>query len=357
VRGTEGVSTASATVGYRRHAGRRAAFLILLMLMLIPLSLYALSVGAYPLRLGDLGRAIVQPDSREGLVLWGIRLSRVAAAVLVGAALGVAGGVMQCLLRNPLASPFTMGISHGAMFGASLGITLIGAGNAESSGKIFVHNPYVVVMLAFAGSLIGVLAVLVLARQRGLSPAAIILAGVAMSSLFTAATTLIQYFAEEQELAAMVYWSFGDLGRPVWRELAVIAAIVVPSGAYFYRKRWDYNALESGDETAKSLGVRVQRDRLVGMLLGSLVTAVGVAFVGIIGFVDLVCPHAIRLIIGGDHRFLVPGAALLGALLLLLADTAARSVVAPTILPVGVLTSFLGAPMFIYLLVQMQRRI
>jgi len=347
----------SVATQYRRHAARRWAFEALLLVLLCLVSLYALNVGSYSLGLSQVAQGLVQPQSKAGLVLWGIRLPRITAALLVGAGLGVAGAVMQCLLRNPLASPFTMGISHGAMFGACLGISLIGAGGAESSGRIFVSNPYVVVALAFCGSLLGVIAVLILARLRGLSPAAIILAGIAMGSLFTAGTTLVQYFAEEHELAAMVYWSFGDLGRPVWRELAVIAGITLPAFAYFNLKRWDYNAMESGDEAAKSLGVAVHRDRLIGMLLASLVTAVGVGLVGIIGFVDLICPHAVRLLIGGDHRFLLPGSALLGALLLLLADTAARGIIAPTILPVGVLTSFLGAPMLIYLLVHMEKRV
>lgn len=348
---------ASVAAAYRRHTSRRAAFAALLLFLLVPASLYALNVGSYALSLGDLAQALAEPASRVGLVLWRIRLPRIVASLLVGAMLGAAGAVMQCLLRNPLASPFTMGISHGAMFGAALGIALIvGAGGAESSGRIFVHNPYAVVLLAFSGSLVGVLAILALARARGLGPAAIILAGVAMSSLFTAGTTLIQYFAEDQELASMVYWTFGDLGRPIWRELGLMGAVAIPCLAYFCFKRWDYNAITSGDETAKSLGVRVERDRLLGMLLASLVTAVAVAFVGIIGFVDLICPHAVRLLVGGDHRYLLPSSALLGALLLLVADTAARSAIAPAILPVGVLTSFLGAPMFIYLLVQMQSR-
>lgn len=243
------------------------------------------------------------------------------------------------------------------MFGASLAIVLIGAGGAESTGRIFVNNPYAVVVFAFAGSLLGVMAILVLARLRGLSPGAMILAGVAMASLFTAATTLLQYFAQEEELAAMIYWSFGDLGRPVWREVWIITTVLLPSLIYFFFKRWDYNALENGDETAQTLGVMVQRVRLVGMLLASLVTAVGVAFVGIIGFIGLIAPHVVRLLIGGDHRFLIPISMLFGALLLLASDTLARTAIAPALLPVGVVTSFMGAPMFIYLLVKMERRI
>ncbi len=347
----------SVTERYKGYTAKRATFGVVLFSLIILASIYALNVGPYSLSLGDTIKALAGENAKAGLVLWNIRLPRIVAAIVVGAALAVAGAVMQCLLRNPLASPFTMGISHGAMFGASLAIALIGAGGAESSGRIFINNPYAVVLFAFSGSLLGVGAILLLARLRGLSPGAMILAGVAMSSLFMAGTTLIQYFAEEEELAAMVYWSFGDLGRPVWKEIWIMLIAFVPSFIYFLFERWNYNAIESGDEIAKSLGVNVDVVRLVGMLLASLITAVGVAFVGIIGFIGLICPHAVRLLIGGDHRFLIPSSALFGALLLLLSDTVARTVISPTLLPVGVLTSFMGAPMFIYLLVKMEQRV
>ncbi len=346
----------NAVQSYKSYTARRVAFGVLLFLLLALGAIFALSVGSYSSPVEFL-RTLVTERSEAFLVLWNIRLPRIAAAVIVGAGLAVAGAVMQCLLRNPLASPFTMGISHGAMFGASLAIVLIGAGGAESSGRILVSNPYAVAVLAFAGSLLGVVTVLILARLRSLSPGAMILAGIAMASLFTAATTLLQYFAQEEELAAMVYWSFGDLGRPVWREVWIMGGVFLPSLAYFLLKRWDYNALENGDETAKTLGVMVQRVRLLGMLLASLVTAIGVAFVGIIGFIGLIAPHVVRLLTGGDHRFLIPNSALFGALLLLASDTLARTVISPALLPVGVVTSFMGGPMFIYLLVKMERRI
>lgn len=340
---------------YRQHLAKRRVFVLILLGLLVPAVLYALSTGSYGLGLSNLLPALAEPGSREALIIWNIRLPRITAAILVGASLGVAGAVMQCLLHNPLASPFTMGISHGAMFGASLGISLIGLGTTQSTGQISVHNPYLVVMLAFGGSLLSVAVILILARLRALGPGAIILAGVAMGSLFTAGTTLVQYFAEERQLAAMVYWSFGDLGRPIWKELALMASLAVPGIAYFQWKRWDYNAFQSGDDVARSLGVQVRRERLWGMLLASLITAVAVALVGIIGFVDLICAHIARLIVGSDYRFLLPSSALLGALLLVLADTAARSVLAPTILPVGVLTSFLGAPLFVYLIIRLEQ--
>ncbi|AIF70112.1 hypothetical protein PAP_08655 [Palaeococcus pacificus DY20341] len=344
------------THSYSSYVKRKAVFGTILLFLLFLSFVFSLSVGSYKIPFGSVVRAMLGMDSsKASVVVWNVRLPRAIAALLVGAGLAISGAVMQVLLRNPLASPFTMGISHGAMFGASLAI-LLGAGSAESSGRIVIVDPNVVVVFAFLGSLLAVAVVLTLAKLKGLSPEAMILAGVAMSSLFIASTTLVQYFADELQLAAMVYWSFGDLGRAVWEELLLIALTLVPSLLYFFFKGWDYNALEAGDEVAKSLGVSVERVRLFGTLLASLITAVSVAFVGIIGFVGLICPHLVRLIIGSDYRFLLPSSALLGALLLLLSDTLARTIIAPMILPVGVITSFLGAPLFVYLLVKMEGR-
>jgi iron complex transport system permease protein len=157
------------------------------------------------------------------------------------------------------------------------------------------------------------------------------------------------------QLAAMVYWSFGDLGRPLWPEVKIMAFVAFVSLIYFIHKRWDYNALESGEETAKSLGVNTDKIRLSGMLVASLVTSVCVAFLGIIGFVGLICPHIIRITVGGDYRYLIPLCSIFGAVLVLLADTIARTIISPIILPVGILTSFLGAPMFLYLLTKMYK--
>ncbi|WP_460041847.1 FecCD family ABC transporter permease [Thermococcus atlanticus] len=330
---------------------------IALAIFVIIVSLYALCAGAYPLSLSEVLSALSGAGSESAhLIVWNIRLPRIAAALLVGSSLAIAGAVMQGFLKNPLATPFTMGVSHGAMFGASLAI-LIGAGYTESSGRIFLNNPYAVVLFAFAGAISATVVILLLARLRGLSPEAMILAGVSMSSLFVALTTLIQYFANELQLAAMVYWSFGDLGRATWREDGILLLVFSAAFGYFIITGWDLNATQMGDEIAKSLGVEVERVRLIGTLLASLLTAVSVAFVGVIGFIGLIAPHAMRLIVGGDYRFLTPLSALTGALLLLTADTVARLAFSPMTLPVGVVTSFLGAPTFLYLLIKMEGRI
>ncbi|AEH24867.1 FecCD family ABC transporter permease [Pyrococcus yayanosii] len=339
---------------YEGYVARKLFIGLFLLLFIALVSLYSLSHGAYSLSVREVIDVILGGGSESArLVIWNIRLPRIVAGILVGASLAVAGAVMQGFLRNPLATPFTMGVSHGAMFGASLAI-LLGAGYAESSGRISLDNPYSVVLFAFIGAISATSVILTLARLRGLSPEAIILAGVAMSSLFVALTTLIQYFADELQLAAMVYWSFGDLGRATWREDTIMLITFLPVFGYFVVKRWDLNAAVIGDDVAKSVGVDVERVRLVSTFLAALITAVSVAFVGVIGFVGLIAPHAIRLVAGGDYRFLIPLSALTGALLLVAADTVARLAFSPMILPVGVVTSFLGAPTFIYLLVKME---
>ncbi|ASJ01455.1 FecCD family ABC transporter permease [Thermococcus gorgonarius] len=341
---------------YERYVARKLFIGVLLLLFTILVSLYSISHGSYYIPLREVLDALLGKGSESAhLVVWKVRMPRIVAGLLVGSALAVAGAVMQGFLRNPLATPFTMGVSHGAMFGASLAI-ILGAGYAESSGRISLDNPYAVVLFAFIGAMTAVGVILLLARLKGLSPEAIILAGVAMSSLFVALTTFVQYFADELQLAAMVYWSFGDLGRATWREDAIMLAVFTPVFVYFVIKRWDLNASAAGDEVAKSVGVEVERVRLISTFLAALITAVSVAFVGVIGFIGLIAPHAIRLVAGGDYRFLIPLSALAGAFLLVTADTVARLVLAPMVLPVGIVTSFLGAPTFIYLLVKMEGR-
>lgn len=291
-------------------------------------------------------------------MIWRIRLPRIVAAVVAGAGLSVAGCVIQNNLRNPLASPSTLGISSAAAFGANLAIIVFGAGAIKVSGTetITISSPYLVTICAFVSAMGAAAVILLLARLRGFSPEAMVLAGVALSSLFAAGTILIQYSAEDLQVAAVVFWTFGDLGRVAWQEVAIVSALTGVSLIYFTVRRWDYNALDHGEETAQSLGVNVERVRQQGMLIASLITAVVVSFVGIIGFIGLVGPQIMRRIIGGDHRYLVPASALMGSLLLLVSDTLARTMVSPAVLPVGAITSFFGAPLFLYLLVRGHRR-
>ena len=342
-------------VQYARHVRRKVALGCALLCLIVLIAAISLRTGAYPIGLGELVHAMFsQPDKATAHVLWNIRMPQVLAALLAGACLGLSGAAMQNVLRNPLASPFTLGVSQGAVFGATFAIIVLGAGTAVASetAGVGASSPYVLVVCAFVGSLVTVAALVLLSSLRDLSPAALILAGVAMSAFFGSATMLLQYFASENQVASAVFWTFGDLKKAQWPELALIAVILLPTSGYFLWKAWHFNAMIWGDDTARSLGVRVASLRLTALVLAALVASVTTAFVGVIGFVGLIAPHLVRMIIGEDHRFLFPYAALAGGLLLLVADLLARTVMAPIVLPVGILASFAGGPVFLYLLLK-----
>lgn len=338
---------------YLRYTGRKVLVICLVLLFTLLLAVYAINAGSAGLTpLEVLSTLLGMGDSRLQIIVWNIRLPRVLAAVAAGVGLSVAGCVMQNLLRNPLASPSTLGVSQGAAFGAALAIIAMGAGSIQSTSAdaVIINNPYLVTVSAFVGAMLTTVVVLFLAQIRGVTPEAMVLAGVALSSLFTAATTVIQYFASDVQVASIVFWTFGDISRASWRDLGIMAAVVGASFVYFLYNRWNYNAIDGGEETAKGLGVNVERVRLVGMFVASLITAVLVSFLGVIAFVGLLGPHIMRRFLGGDHRFLIPASAAMGGFLLLASDTLARTLIAPVVLPVGAITSFMGAPLFLYLL-------
>ena len=235
-----------------------------------------------------------------------------------------------------------------------MGIIVFGGGvvNSDSAATaITINNPYTVTLCAFLCASLSTLVIILLSQfKKDLGPAGLILAGVALSSLFGGGSTLLQYFADETKIAAVVFWTFGNLGAAGWTELLILVLVLVAALLYFMLNRWNYNAMESGADTARSLGVNTRMVMLIGMGISSLASAVAVSFVGIISFVGLIAPHMMRRLVGNDYRFLIPCSAAAGALLLILADTFGRLIMAPVILPIGAITSFLGAPMFLYLL-------
>jgi len=336
------------------------------LLAVLALSIFSLARGSFEVPPATvLSTLLGRTDGPAGIVIWNIRMPRIAAAIVAGWCLGLAGAVMQCLLKNPLASPFTLGVSQGAAFGAAFAIVVLGAGGAYSSavqtsviqttssaGPLTIRNVYSVTVCAFLGALLGTVVILALARLKKMAAEALILAGVALSSLFVSGTILVQYFATEVEIASVVFWTFGDVGRSNWREIGLMTGATVAVTGYFALKRWELNALSAGEDVARSLGVNVDRCRLVGMFLTALLAALVTAFLGVIAFLGLLAPHIGRRLVGADHRFLVPHSCIIGALLLLVADTVSRTLVGSGTLPVGVLTSFMGAPLFLYLLIR-----
>ncbi|MFP4584302.1 MAG: FecCD family ABC transporter permease [Desulfococcaceae bacterium] len=347
-------------VAYTAYVDRKILFVLGLALLVLVLLVMAVSLGAARIPPLAVIRSFLglETDARFGVIIQQIRLPHALAALVAGAGLAAAGAAMQSILRNPLGSPFTLGISQAGAFGAAFAVMLMGAGVMQSTqaGAVTIANPWLTTASAFAACMAASAIIVGIARIRGATPEIMVLSGVALGSLFSAGTMFLQYFADDVQLAAMVFWTFGDVGRAGWREVGYMAAVVAAGTAFFVVNRWNYNAIDAGDETARSLGVPVERVRMAGMVAASIVTAFVVSFLGVIGFVGLICPHMVRRIVGDDHRFAMPASALAGAALLLGSDTAARLILAPHILPVSILTAFLGAPAFLYLLLRKRRR-
>ena len=330
---------------YRKKQIRSILFLGILSLVLVLSVILSLWAGSYDTPFGDLMRGIFNKaqDNKINVVVRNVRLPRICTAVVSGAGLGVTGCILQSILYNPLASASTLGVSQGAGFGAAFAIIALGAGTAVS-GSVMIP------LCAFAGSMAVALVILALSKFRQVSSESIVLAGVAISAMFTGATTLLQYFADEVELAALVFWTFGDLGSASWGQIGFMAAVSLIGCIYFILHRWDFNALLSGTETAVSLGINVKRVTMINMIVCCFIAAVIVSYIGLINFIGLVAPHIVRRVVGNNHVYLIPGSLLAGSSLLLLGDLFARTVISPVILPIGAITSFLGAPLFLYLL-------
>ena len=339
---------------YRNHKRRRLLWLGLFVLLLLPAAYLVLLSGAAEISSRQLWQSLLAEQGGSAhLVLWQIRLPRLVGALLGGASLALAGTVLQAVLKNPLAAPTTLGIAQGAAFGAALGITCSGMRSSIpdlQGGFSGLDESALISFFAFSFSLLTTFIIILLTRLRRAGRESIILAGVALSSLFMAGTTFLQYFADETQLAMIVHWTFGDLARASWSELYLMGVVTILSTTYFLANRLNYNALLAGDEVAQSLGVNVGCLRLVTMSVASLATAVTVTFFGILGFVGLIAPHMGRRLVGSDNRYLLPLSAILGALILLFADLAGQSLLDPVALPAGVITSFLGTPVFLLLL-------
>jgi len=339
---------------YQRFVSRKALFLILLLLGIVLLAGVAATLGSANISVRDVYLAILarffpahfQSDWFSDTIVWGLRLHRIMLSIVAGMGLAIAGAVMQGILKNPLASPFTLGISSAASFGAALAIVL-GAG--------LVGGEWLIIGNAFIFTLLASMTVYGLAKYKGITSETMILAGIAIMYLFQAMTSFLQYLGQSEQVAEVVFWMMGSLGRSSWEKVAIVSFIITLCFPYLLLKSWDINALGAGDETATSLGVNVERTRVLCMMAVSLITAGVICFTGTIGFIGLVSPHITRMVIGGDHRFLLPASALVGGLLLLAADTAARTILAPVIMPVGIMTAFLGVPFFVYLFMKRKK--
>ena len=308
----------------------------------------------------DLGFEVFQSSDKDTVsqqvktILLDIRLPRICLAILIGAILAISGAVMQGLFRNPLAAPSLIGVSSGASVGASVVIVLAGAWLQSNTAL----GLSLVAVGAFIGSfLVTVLVYRLSTSALGTSVTTMLLAGIAVSALAGAVSGLLSYYADNEMLRQISIWQMGNLSTANWQRVVVLTVVAILVLSLFPRESKSLNALLLGESEARHLGIDVQQVKRKLILLTTLGIGTAVAIGGMIGFVGLIVPHIVRLLIGPDHRWLLPVSALAGGVLLLLADTIARIIIAPTELPTGILTAILGAPFFIMLLVQQRREI
>ena len=316
------------------------------------LALVCLFAGSSNMSVSDCLAALTKNGTNANVrIIWNIRIPRVLAAMIAGAGLAVSGLIMQTTLNNSMASPSTLGVSNAAVFGANLSIIAFAGGFLSTGNNLANYatgaNPYATSLMAFFFSVLSILLILGLCTVRAFSPNVVVLSGMAIGSLWTAATTILQFYATDVGLSAAVVWNFGDLGRATYRTDAIMFGVVLLGMIWFMAMSWKLNALLGGEATAKTMGIHVEALRFVSMLLASMITAVCVSFLGIIGFIGIICPHITKKLLGQDHRVTIPVSALGGSLLLLFADTLSRSMGNGSALPVGAITSMLGAPFFV----------
>jgi iron complex transport system permease protein len=344
---TSATAAAAGSVGYHALVRRRLGLVAAVVLAIAVGFLWDLGTGPSGLGVSRLLSLLAQPPwlqdgppSAETLIVWGIRLPQALMAVLVGAALGLAGAEMQTVLDNPLASPFTLGLSEAAALGAALAIVLgLELPGLGADGGVTLN--------AFGFALAAAALLHVVATRLALGAHGVVLFGIALVFSFNALLWLVQYLATAEALQAVVFWTMGSFSRASWPKLAVLAAVLALALPLALRDAWRLTALRLGEERAASFGIDVQRLRRRSLLRVALLAATAVSFVGVIGFIGLVAPHIARRLCGEDQRFTLPAAALVGALVLSLAAVLSKNLVDAAVLPVGIVTALVGVPFFL----------
>jgi iron complex transport system permease protein len=349
----------------RHYAENQVAAWLLpgLLIVLGAIVLVSLSIGAVPISIAESLAIVLQLvgvqsdvpyDASQVGVLIHIRAPRVAMGVIVGAGLAVCGAAMQGMFRNPLADPGLIGVSSGAAL-AAVAVIVLGSQVAWLDG--LVDRSWVLPMAAFCGGLCVTWLVYQLGGSRGQAQVAtMLLAGISINAIAGAATGLLTYMADDQQLRTMTFWSMGSLGGASWSQVGVVAPLILVPVLLIPLFAKALNAMLLGEEVARHLGFNMRYLKRLLVILVSMAIGAAVAVSGIIGFVGLVVPHLLRLAMGPDHRWLLPGSALLGASLLLLSDLLARTVVSPAELPIGIVTAILGGPVFLWLLLVQRKR-
>ena len=287
----------------------------------------------------------------ERVIVLRVRIPRIAASILVGILLANSGLLMQCVFQNPLVSPYTLGVSNGAAFGASLAIVLSAGFSSIAASNNLVS------LFAFGFAALTMYLVQIIGKLAKDTTKSLLLAGVAISHLFSSLVSFIKYVVDMEKLPELVFWQMGSVSDATWPQIGLMLAVAIVSLIVMTVYAWDLNVMSTGEESAISLGVNYKRLRRIAFLFSTLMTGVAVAFAGTIGFVGMVAPHVARMLVGNDYRYTIPTASICGALLLLVADSISRMLVTAIALPIGVITSMIGVPFFIWLIVQKRQEV
>jgi iron complex transport system permease protein len=359
---------------YQESHAKKILLLVVLLVVLIVASAWSASVGSASVSLEDvvlsIGNATITfVDGILGILPFGwyidpsimkphsdiakvivvdMRLPRIMLAILTGISLAVAGAVMQGILRNPLVSPFTLGLASAASFGAAVTI-VFGAGLAA---MLFIDYNYLIVIDAFIFGCMSMFLIYGVSRMKGTSQATLILAGVVIGYIFQAGVLILKYVSDNEKLKDLTVWLMGGMWSANWDTVIILLPITLICIAIMGTMAWSLNALSAGDDVAKSLGIRVERLRLICLFMTTLAASSCLAFTGVIGFIGLMAPHICRMLIGNDYRYLIPCSALAGGLILMVSDTFARTIMSPIEIPVGIIMYIIGGIFFLYLILR-----
>lgn len=347
------------TKDYRRYIWWKGMFIIICIIVAFVAAGVAIIVGtynigfleAYGLIWDHINGADFSGDpimAMKDHIVWNLRLPRIIIAVVAGIGLAVAGAVMQSTLMNPMADSYTTGISSGAAFGATL-VIAYGAGIFGSDTSLVIN--------AFIFSLVPTFVIVLISTMKKVSATSMILAGIAIMYLFNAMTTVLKLWADPDNLAAVYRWQVGSLYGLAWDDIPIMLLVTVFGSIAVMVLSNKLNILATSDDSARALGINATQLRVSCLVIVSLIAAAIVSYTGVIGFVGLVAPHVVRIFIGSDNRFLIPASAAFGAALLLISDVIGRTIISPSVLEVGVVTAFLGAPLFLYLIIRQKKEV
>lgn len=344
----KGKPDVSAMGRYHHILRHRLLMMGVLALAIMGSLLLDFTMGPSGLSLSSLWQTLIDPaaaDAGTRVIVWDIRLPYALMAVVVGFALGLAGAEMQTILNNPLASPFTLGVSSAAAFGAALAIVL-------GIGVPGIPDQWFISANAFIFALFAALMLDGITRWTRVATSGVVLFGIALVFTFNALVSMMQFIASEDTLQGLVFWTMGSLARASWDKLGILLGVFVVLLPLSMMSSWKLTALRLGEDRAVSFGIDVRRLRLTTLLRISILSALAVAFVGPIGFIGLVAPHIARMIFGEDHRFYLPASALIGALVLSMASVASKNLIPGIIIPVGIVTSLVGVPFFLSIILR-----